>query len=96
MTRKRTGTTESGEKIKADKGKVAEFRKVISSFADFYVNDAFGTCHRAHSSMVGVDAPLKVAGLLVEKELTYFDQALSKPTKPYLAILGGAKGMHAK
>ncbi|KAJ7389560.1 phosphoglycerate kinase [Desmophyllum pertusum] len=57
----------------------------------FYINDAFGTAHRAHSSMVGVDLPQKAAGFLMEKELVYFAKAVEKPDRPYLAILGGAK-----
>jgi len=85
------GENAKKEKIKADKDKVTAFRKILTGIADLFVCDAFGTCHRAHSSMVGCDAPIKAAGLLVKKELTYFDQALSKPTRPYLAILGGAK-----
>ena len=56
-----------------------------------YVDDAFGTAHRAHSSMVGVDLPQKAAGFLVKKELDYFAQALENPKRPFLAILGGAK-----
>ena len=56
-----------------------------------FVNDAFGTAHRAHSSMVGVDLPVRVAGLLMKKELTYFSQALEAPPRPFVAILGGAK-----
>ena len=54
-------------------------------------DDAFGTAHRAHSSMVGVELPQKAAGFLVKKELDYFAQALEKPQRPFLAILGGAK-----
>lgn len=54
-------------------------------------DDAFGTAHRAHSSMVGVDLPQKASGLLVKKELEYFAKALESPEKPFLAILGGAK-----
>lgn len=56
-----------------------------------FTDDAFGTAHRAHSSMVGVDLPQKAAGFLVKKELDYFAQALEKPQRPFLAILGGAK-----
>ena len=63
----------------------------MSSYADIYVNDAFGTAHRAHSSMVGVDCSIKCAGLLMKKELEYFGQALESPKKPFLSILGGAK-----
>ena len=56
-----------------------------------YTDDAFGTAHRAHSSMVGVDLPQKAAGFLMKKELDYFAQALENPKRPFLAILGGAK-----
>jgi phosphoglycerate kinase len=80
-----------GQKVKADPAKVEEFRKQLTSLADVYVNDAFGTSHRAHSSVVGIEVPQKAAGLLVEKELTYFAKALEKPERPFLAILGGAK-----
>jgi len=58
---------------------------------DIYINDAFGTAHRAHSSMVGVDLPQKASGFLMKKELDYFAQALENPKRPFLAILGGAK-----
>jgi methylmalonyl-CoA mutase cobalamin-binding subunit len=54
-------------------------------------DDAFGTAHRAHSSMVGVDLPQRAAGFLVKKELEYFAQALERPQRPFLAMLGGAK-----
>ncbi|KAF2717745.1 phosphoglycerate kinase-like protein [Polychaeton citri CBS 116435] len=80
-----------GNKIKADKAKVEEFRKGLTALGDIYVNDAFGTAHRAHSSMVGVDLPQKVSGFLVKKELEYFAKALENPQRPFLAILGGAK-----
>lgn len=80
-----------GNKVKADPAKVEEFRKQLTALADVYVNDAFGTSHRAHSSVVGVEVPQRAAGLLVEKELTYFAKALENPERPFLAILGGAK-----
>jgi phosphoglycerate kinase len=54
-------------------------------------DDAFGTAHRAHSSMVGVDLPQKASGFLMKKELEYFAKALESPQRPFLAILGGAK-----
>lgn len=54
-------------------------------------DDAFGTAHRAHSSMVGVELPQKAAGFLMKKELDYFAKALENPKRPFLAILGGAK-----
>lgn len=80
-----------GKKVKADKEKVAEFRKGLTALGDIYINDAFGTAHRAHSSMVGVDLPQKASGFLVKKELEYFAKALENPARPFLAILGGAK-----
>lgn len=80
-----------GNKTKADKEKVAEFRKGLTKLGDVYINDAFGTAHRAHSSMVGVDLPQKAAGFLMKKELDYFAKALENPQRPFLAILGGAK-----
>lgn len=55
------------------------------------IDDAFGTAHRAHSSMVGVDLPYKASGFLMKKELEYFARALEDPQRPFLAILGGAK-----
>ena len=80
-----------GQKVKASKEDVAKFRHELSSLADVYINDAFGTAHRAHSSMVGFDLPQRAAGFLLEKELKYFGKALENPTRPFLAILGGAK-----
>lgn len=81
----------SGQKEKADPSKVKEFRRSLTKLADVYVNDAFGTSHRSHSSVVGVDLPERAAGFLVSKELEYFSKALEKPERPFLAILGGAK-----
>jgi len=80
-----------GTKTKADPAKVAEFREGLTRLGDVYVNDAFGTAHRAHSSMVGVKLPQRAAGFLVKKELEYFAKALENPDRPFLAILGGAK-----
>lgn len=80
-----------GNKTKADKAEVEKFRKGLTALGDVFVNDAFGTAHRAHSSMVGVDLPQKAAGFLMKKELDYFAQALESPKRPFLAILGGAK-----
>lgn len=80
-----------GNKIKADKADVEKFRKGLTALGDVYINDAFGTAHRAHSSMVGVDLPQKASGFLVKKELEYFAKALENPQRPFLAILGGAK-----
>lgn len=82
---------ENGNKVKACAEDIQAFRKSLSSLGDIYVNDAFGTAHRAHSSMVGIDLEIKAAGFLMKKELDYFGMALENPSKPFLAILGGAK-----
>jgi len=81
----------NGNKVKADPEKVKAFRASLTKLGDVYVNDAFGTAHRAHSSMVGVDLPIRAAGLLMQKELEYFSKVLESPTHPFLAILRGAK-----
>ncbi|KIW52083.1 phosphoglycerate kinase [Exophiala xenobiotica] len=80
-----------GKKVKADKADIEKFRKGLTVLGDIYINDAFGTAHRAHSSMVGVNLPQKASGFLMKKELDYFAQALENPKRPFLAILGGAK-----
>lgn len=68
------------------------FSRALASLADIYVNDAFGTAHRAHASTEGVTRYLtSVSGLLLEKEITYLSAALNKPKKPFIVILGGAK-----
>jgi phosphoglycerate kinase len=82
---------EDGSSVKADPAQVAAFRASLSKLGDVYINDAFGTAHRAHSSMVGVDLPKKAAGFLMEKELNAFAAVLEHPQRPLLAILGGAK-----
>jgi phosphoglycerate kinase len=84
-------TTEAGEKVKADPAKVKEFRASLAKLGDIYVSDAFGTAHRAHSSMVGEGFSVKASGFLVAKELAAFAKVLDAPAKPVLAILGGAK-----
>ncbi|XP_058818924.1 phosphoglycerate kinase [Topomyia yanbarensis] len=85
------GVDASGNKVKADKDKVKTFRESLSKLGDVYINDAFGTAHRAHSSMMGEGYAQRAAGLLLIKELRYFSQALDNPPRPFLAILGGAK-----
>jgi phosphoglycerate kinase len=82
---------EDGSSVKADPAQVAAFRASLSKLGDVYINDAFGTAHRAHSSMVGIDLPQKAAGFLMEKELNAFAAVLEHPQRPLLAILGGAK-----
>jgi phosphoglycerate kinase len=82
---------EDGTSKKADPKAVEAFRASLSKLGDVYVNDAFGTAHRAHSSMVGVNLPQKAAGFLMEAELNAFAAVLEHPKRPLLAILGGAK-----
>jgi len=69
-----------------------QFARALASLADVYVNDAFGTAHRAHASTVGITRFLPaVAGLLMEKELVYLSRILEDPRRPFVAILGGKK-----
>lgn len=70
-----------------------EFARKLAALADAYVNDAFGSAHRAHASTEGVTRFVKqaIAGFLMEKELKYLGQALANPQRPFAAILGGAK-----
>ena len=68
------------------------FAKELASLGDIFVNDAFGTCHRAHASTEGVTKNMpSVAGLLVEKEIEYFEKVTKFPDKPFALLLGGAK-----
>ncbi len=69
-----------------------EFSKSLAELADIYVNDAFGAAHRAHASTAGIAEYLpSAAGLLLAKEIEYFDRILEKPERPFTAILGGSK-----
>ncbi|MFA5449447.1 MAG: phosphoglycerate kinase [Clostridia bacterium] len=72
-----------------------DFCKALSEYCDVYVNDAFGTAHRAHASTAGIAqygfAPVAVAGFLIGKELSVMGGALDNPARPFVAILGGAK-----
>jgi phosphoglycerate kinase len=70
-----------------------KFAKQLAGLADYYVNDAFGSAHRAHASTAGITKFVQksAAGLLMEKELEYLGRALEHPEKPFIAILGGAK-----
>jgi len=69
------------------------FAKKLAALCDIYINDAFGSAHRAHASTEGITHFVKqsAAGLLMEKELTYMGKALTEPDKPFVAIIGGAK-----
>ena len=69
------------------------FSRALAELADIYVNDAFGTAHRAHASTVGVTRflPVAAAGFLMQKEIRYLRDAIQRPERPFVAILGGAK-----
>ena len=69
------------------------FRANLAALADVYVNDAFGSAHRAHASTVGITkfVAQSAAGLLMQKELEYLGKATTNPEKPFVAIIGGAK-----
>ena len=82
---------EDGTSTKADPAAIEAFRASLTKHGDVYCNDAFGTAHRAHSSVVGVNLPEKVAGFLMQKELDAFAAVLDNPKRPLRAILGGAK-----
>lgn len=70
-----------------------ELARVLSGFADVYINDAFSVCHRAHASVVGVATLVKERGIgfLTEKELRYLNRIVGKPERPFYAIVGGSK-----
>jgi len=77
---------------KAEEKNDPAFAKELASLADVYINDAFGTAHRAHASTAGITAYLpSVAGFLIEKELKYLGSAINDPKRPLVVILGGAK-----
>lgn len=79
---------------KGEKKGDGEFAAKLAAYADVYVNDAFGTCHRPDASMVAVPKAVKgpkVSGFLVEKEIKYLSEALANPAKPFVVVLGGAK-----
>ncbi len=79
-----------GTVTKADPAAVEAFRASLSKLGDVFVNDAFGTAHRAHSSVVGVNLP-RACGDLLKKELEFLGGALENPKRPFVSIIGGAK-----
>jgi len=76
-----------------EKGNDPEFAQKLAKDIDYYVNDAFGACHRAHASILGIPSYVEksAAGFLLSKEVEYLDKAVRAPKRPYVAILGGAK-----
>ena len=89
------GTPEYDEAKKEMKGRQKDFAKMLASYADVYVNDAFGTAHRKHASTAVIadsfDADHKMLGLLMEKEVTAIDNVLKNAQHPFTAIIGGSK-----
>lgn len=85
------GKDAEGNTTKANPEQIEAFSASLTKLGDIFINDAFGTAHRSHASMVGVKLPVRAAGLLLKKELDYFAQALESPKEPFVAILGGAK-----
>lgn len=75
------GVDAAGNKTKASKEQVAAFAGSLTKLGDVYVNDAFGTAHRAHASMVGVQLPTRCSGFLLKKELEYFSKAMDTPAR---------------
>ncbi|WP_297442400.1 phosphoglycerate kinase [Sulfurimonas sp.] len=86
------------ENLRFEKGETAndpELAKKLASMADFYINDAFGVSHRAHSSVEGIthyfDNEHKAAGFLLEREINFFGKLINNPVRPFAAIVGGSK-----
>lgn len=78
--------------VKEETKNGADFSRKLASLADLFVNDAFGTAHRAHSSTAGIAALLPaVSGFLIEKEVAFLGNAVEHPERPFIAIMGGAK-----
>jgi phosphoglycerate kinase len=82
---------EDGSSVEADPEAVKAFRASLTKLGDVYVNDAFGTAHRAHSSITGVALEQRAAGYLMKKELDFLGDAVNDPRRPFVAIIGGAK-----
>ncbi|MSN95615.1 phosphoglycerate kinase [Campylobacter sp. FMV-PI01] len=86
------------ENLRFEKGETKndeEFAKKLASYADFYINDAFGVCHRAHASVHAItkffDDGHKGAGFLLQKEINFAQNLIKRPTRPFVAIVGGSK-----
>jgi len=79
------------KKVKSTVNDLDVFRAHLTQMGDLYINDAFGTAHRAHSSMVGVNHEIRAAGFLLKKELDYFAKVLEHPERPMTVVMGGAK-----
>jgi len=82
---------ENKKKVKADSQKVKEFRAKLAQLGEIYVNDAFGTAHRPHSSMMGDGYKVRAAGFLLDKELEYFAKVLHNPATPFWPYWAGPR-----
>lgn len=82
------GTSEKQRSTPAER---EAFKAALSRLGDVFVFEAFGAAHRPHASIVGINLPQRVAGLLMHKEMDYYGRVLSQPARPFLAIIGGAK-----
>lgn len=91
MEEEGSGLNEKGEKITPKKEDIVKFRNQLTKYGEIFVNDAFGTAHRAHSSMTGILHTTRAAGFLMAKELENFAKVLEKPQKPLIVVMGGAK-----
>jgi len=85
------GKTSSGETVKADQASVERFKDALTSLGDVFVFEAFGAAHRPHASIVGIKTSQRVAGKLMQKELSVYAEVLGSPKKPFLCIIGGSK-----
>ena len=85
------GKGAGGEKVVPSQEQIRAFRDSLSKLGDVYINDAFGTAHRPHSSMVGVALPVRAAGFLMGQELRFLSGTVLDPKRPFLSVLGGAK-----
>ncbi len=82
---------DDGTSVKAGPASVEAFRASLTKLGDVYVNDAFGTAHRAHSSITGIALAERAAGYLMKKELDFLGDAVDNPKRPFVAVIGGAK-----
>jgi len=83
-----TAVDEKGKCTPEDEQK---FKDALTRLGDVYCFEAFGAAHRPHASVVGINLPVRAAGLLMQKEMNYYGQVLGNPARPFLAILGGSK-----
>ena len=102
-TKAKIATLEAGdvlllENLRYEAGETAndaEFAKELASYADVYINDAFGACHRKHASIYAItehfDAEHKAAGFLMSKEVNFFQKVIDDPVRPFVAVVGGSK-----